>query len=176
MYIWIGCKLPDAFSQKIRAKCLACNEKIGLNTVAFSLPQHISLKISFLSNRWEEILCDLSAWLKEQRSAIVCLRDLQVQGNVLWMSVGENVWLTELHEALDAQLKRRFDVPQHPFDKEFMFHSTLFLDDDVSKLAAMRDILMEEFTEQELPADTFLLGVSPTGKPGSYRVVREITV
>lgn len=176
MYIWIGCKLPKAFEEKIRTRCLVCNEKIGLNMVAFSLPQHISLKISFSSDRWEAILCDLSAWLGEQKPATICLREMQLQGNVLWLSAAENAWLTGLHAALDDRLKSRFDVPQHPFDREFMFHSTLFLDEDTQKLAAMRDALAEEFAPQELPVDTFLLGISETGKPGSYRVVREITV
>jgi hypothetical protein len=30
--------------------------------------------------------------------------------------------------------------------------------------------------EQELQVDTFLLGLSETGRPGSYRVVRQIKV
>ena len=47
MYIWIGCKLPAGFEREVRTFCLEQNRDIGLNTVAFTLPQHISLKISF---------------------------------------------------------------------------------------------------------------------------------
>ena len=46
MYIWIGCKLPEDFDAELRQCCLEANADIGADTVAFSLPQHISLKIS----------------------------------------------------------------------------------------------------------------------------------
>ena len=64
MYIWIGCKLPEEFEQEIRSICLAKNQEIGLDPVAFSLPQHISLKISFETERHEEILEELPHFLK----------------------------------------------------------------------------------------------------------------
>ena len=47
MYIWIGCQLPGSFEKELRSFCLAQNESLGLDTAAFALPQHISLKISF---------------------------------------------------------------------------------------------------------------------------------
>ena len=59
MYIWIGCRLPQQFEEEIRAACLENNQAIGLDPVAFSLPQHISLKISFETAHAEEILEDL---------------------------------------------------------------------------------------------------------------------
>ena len=66
MYIWIGCKLPEDFEQEIRTNCLRLNEKIGLSTVAFTLPQHISLKISFEAETHEAVLGDLTDYLSRQ--------------------------------------------------------------------------------------------------------------
>ncbi len=174
MFIWIGCKLPGDFEEKLRARCLSRNESIGLDTVAFSLPQHISLKISFEAERHEAVLEDLAAYLTRQAPFAVRIQNPEQAGNILWLPIGEHAQLQRLHRELDARLESKFGVPQHPFDKTFLFHSTLFIDQDASKISAMREALSEDFTEQELPIDTFLLGLSETGKNGSYQVVRTI--
>ncbi len=176
MYIWIGCKLPEIFEQEIRSRCLTLNEEIGLNTAAFSLPQHISLKISFETNRQEAVLEDLTAWLSGQAPFSVRIQNPVQAGKILWMPVSENRQLDRLHRELDARMESRFGVPQHPFDKTFLFHSTLFVDENTEKIAKMGEMLADCSIERELMVDTFLLGVSETGKAGSYRVVRQIQV
>lgn len=176
MFVWIGCKLPENFEQELRSLCLSRNERLGLDTVAFSLPQHISLKISFETGRPEAVLEGLAAWLGKQMPFSVHVRNPEQAGNILWLPIAENQELERLHSELDARLAREFDVPQHPFDKAFLFHSTLFMDEDADKIAAMRRLLADYPMERELQVDTFLLGLSETGKAGSYRVVRQIKV
>ena len=174
MYIWIGCKLPEEFEKEIRAHCLALNAQIGLDTVAFLLPQHISLKISFQTDRETEILEELTRFACEQMPFKVQIRAVEQAGNILWLSVVENAHLRQLHDALDARLEHRFGVPQHAFDKCFLFHSTLFMDQDTKKLAQMYAMLEDYPVARELQVNTFLLGASETGRPGTYRIVREI--
>ena len=174
MFVWIGCKLPRDFEQEIRTRCLERNQGIGLDTAAFSLPQHISLKISFETEQLGEILEDLTHFLSPQMPFEVELGEIEQFGNILWMTVGENKTLTRLHEALDERLKSRFGIPQHRFDTCFQFHSTLFLDPDEKKLARMREALRDFPFQRKLKVDSILLGASETGKPGSYRVAREI--
>lgn len=176
MYIWIGCKLPEEFEKEIRAHCLALNEQIGLDPVAFLLPQHVSLKISFETDLAEEILEDLTQFAAEQRPFAVRIKGIEQAGNILWMPVAENDHLRRLHDELDARLESRFGIGQHEFDKCFLFHSTLFMDADGEKIAKMRDALAEYPIGRELRIDTFLLGLSETGKPGECRIVREIKV
>lgn len=176
MYIWIGCKLPEEFEQEIRRHCLTLNRQIGLDTVAFLLPQHVSLKISFKTDRVEEILGDLTQFAAEQSPFTVRIKGIEQAGNILWMPVTENDRLRQLHDALDARLEHRFGIPQHEFDKCFLFHSTLFMDDGKEKLVRMQAALEDYPIARELVVDTFLLGHSATGKPGTYRVVREIKV
>ena len=176
MYIWTGCKLPADFEQHIRNRCLELNRDIGLSTVAFSLPQHVSLKISFQSEKCDEILDYLVNFLSKQTPFSLRIQNPEQAGSILWMPVEENLHLRQLHEQLDAQLEQRFGIPQHQFDKCFLFHSTLFMDSDTDKIAQMCRMLTESPTAQELQVDTFLLGLSETGKPGTYRVVREIKV
>jgi len=176
MFIWIGCKLPEEFEGEIRSHCLTLNEEIGLDTVAFSLPQHVSLKISFDTPRYEEVLEDLARFAAGQAPFSIRIRDARQAGNILWMPVEENAHLRRLHDELDARLESRFGIGQHEFDKCFLFHSTLFMDADGEKIAKMRDSLAEYPIGRELRIDTFLLGLSETGKPGSCRIVREIKV
>ncbi len=83
--------------------------------------------------------------------------------------------LQRLHRELDQNLQSQFGIPQHEFDKCFQFHSTLFMDTDGAKLDRMRQALPIAIP-CTLTVDTFLLGASETGAPGSYRVLREISV
>ena len=176
MVIWIGCKLPEDFQQEIRRHCLALNEGIGLDTVAFDLPQHISLKISFPTDRPQAVLEELRAYLSVQQPFPVHILNAERMGSILWLPAAENETLDRLHRELDQLLECKFSVPQHPFDKGFLFHSTLFMDPDTEKIDQMGRVLAQYSLERELQADTFLLGISETGKPGSYRVVHQIQV
>ena len=176
MYIWIGCQLPGSFEKQLRSFCLAQNESLGLDTAAFALPQHISLKISFEAPEYEAVLEELSAFLAAQRPFSLRIGGPEQNGNILWLPAEENETLRQLHRQLDDLLNARFRIPQHPFDKEFLFHSTLFIDNDTVKIAKMREALADRPIARELAVDTFLLGVSETGKAGTYRVVRQIKV
>ena len=176
MYIWIGCKLPEDFETELRSHCLAANRHIGLNTAAFSLPQHISLKISFHTPDHEAVLTELTEFLSTLQPFTILLGCAEQCGNILWLPVEENVILQKLHNALDTRLRERFKIPQHPFDKDFLFHTTLFIDKDIYKLSIMERAMTEFPVPRELHIDTFLLGLSPDSTPGSYRVVRTIKV
>jgi len=176
MYIWIGCKLPEAFEQEIRSLCLELNKSLQLDTTAFSLPQHISLKISFEAPQHETVLDALAAFLSAQPPFTVRIKNPSQNGNILWLSTEENDTLSQIHSRLDMLLEGHFDIPQHEFDKTFLFHSTLFIDNNTEKLAKMREALGKYAIARALNVNTFLLGLSETGKPGSYHVVRQIKV
>ena len=173
MYIWIGCALPEPFEEEVRKQCLEYNRELGLDTVAFLLPQHISLKISFPTDRPEAVLDAVEAMLKQEREFYVNLKEPELEGKILWLPVEENPRLRMLHDKLDALLQEQFAIGQHPFDKGFLFHSTLFLDEDRKKLAAMKERLAG-WGVHRCRVDGFWLGVSESGKAGTYRVVRRV--
>lgn len=176
MYIWIGCRLPEGFENALRARCVPLGQELGLDLAGFSLPQHISLKISFeAGEHYAQILDFLERSLKKEKEFYVNLSGIERMGNILWLAFRENGTLRRLHNMLDVELKSRFAISQHLFDKAFAFHSTLFLGEperlDMARLA-LADLQLPEV----LPIDTFLLGVSETGTSGSYHVVRQIQV
>ena len=174
MHIWIGCRLPEEFEREIRTLCLEKNRDLGLDEVAFSLPQHISLKISFETEHTEEILEYLPRLIAAVAPFRVEIQKIEQNGNILWMTVGEHETLRQLHEMLDEHLKTHFGIAQHFFDTCFQFHSTLFIDPDTTKIGKMRELLRSVELPRELCVDTVLLGTSASGKPGTYRVVRTI--
>ena len=176
MYIWIGCKLPTEFERSLRSYCLAQNRRIGLDTAAFSLPQHISLKISFDTPDYETVLAELTDFLSAQRPFSVRLSHAEQFGKILWLPAEENNILSQLHKQLDNFLESRFGVPQHEFDKAFLFQSTLFIDESTEKIGVMRDAMADFPLPRELMIGTFLLGLSKDGTNGSYRVVQTVEV
>lgn len=174
MYIWIGCGLPEAFERELRERCMPLGAELGLDLVAFSLPQHISLKISFdAGEQYEKILDFVEQLLQAEEKFYVNLWGVERMGNILWLSFREQETLRRLHDTLDRELEERFAVCRHPFDRAFAFHSTLFFGEPEKLehgMKAMADVSLPE----ELAVDTFLLGISESGRPGTYRVVRKI--
>ena len=176
MYIWIGCQLPGSFEKELRSFCLAQNESLGLDTAAFALPQHISLKISFdAGEEYEAVLDALEDILHREEKFYVNPLSPEVMGNILWITFRENGTLRRLHGMLDEQLQQRFAIGQHPFDRDFRFHSTLYFG-DTERLGLACQRLAGFPLPENLAVDTFLLGISPDGSPGSYRVVRQVKV
>ena len=176
MYIWIGCKLPQSFEESIRRRVLEANRHIQADTTAFLLPQHISLKISFETHQPEAILDFLSHLLASEHRFYVNLSVIEQFGNILWIPAQVNANLHRLHQMLDQQLQQHFGIAQHPFDREFRFHSTLFIDPDSAKIRKLHGLLKNTPLPEQLAIDTFLLGISPDGSPGSYQVVQNIKI
>ena len=87
MYIWAGCKLPADFEADIRSRCLDLNRDIRLSTVAFSLPQHVSLKISFQSETYDDILDYLEDFLSKQSPFSLRIQNPEQAGSILWLPV-----------------------------------------------------------------------------------------
>lgn len=176
MYIWIGCKLPEDFAKELRAICGPLGEELGLDMVSFSLPQHISLKISFEAGADPAAILDaVEDWLRKEGRFLVYPRELEITGNILWLSFWENETLQRLHRLLDHGLQTEFGVQQHAFDKAFAFHSTLFFGQPAVLQQALM-ALQPRKLPRELLVDAFLLGVSESGAAGTYRVVRQISV
>lgn len=175
MYIWIGCKLPESFSSLLRAHCCRAEHFQQLDTSGFTLPQHISLKISFETDRPDEIVQCISRLLSRQQPFRVRPLSVSREGSILWIPFEPDAPLKELHALLDQKLLQNFEIPQHPFDKNFLFHSTVFM--GAPELLEQTKPFFDQFPLPEyLPIDTFLVGVSETGESGSYRVIREIKV
>lgn len=176
MYLWIGCKLPEAFSQEIRRYLLSLPGSSAMDLSGFSLPQHISLKISFEAGaKYAQMLNHLSHLLQLQKPFSVHPIGVESLSSILWICFRENTHLQQLHRMLDTELEHRFGIGQHPFDQQFIFHSTLCMG-KAEAISALEQQFSSFQFPSELVIDTFLLGISETGDSGSYRVIREISL
>ena len=174
MYIWIGCKLPEEFERRVRKLVTEHGEDLALDFSCFSLPQHISLKISFeAGDHWEKILDSVERILRLEEDIRAVPAGIEQQGNILWVAFRENGQLRRLHNLLDRELRKDFGIPQHLFDKAFRFHSTLCFGRQ-EDLLVLQQRLQGLSLPEELESEAFLLGISETGKSGTYRVVRQI--
>lgn len=172
MYIWIGCELPKEFELELRDMCLEASEGLELDFACFTLPQHISLKISFdAGQNYEPVLDFIEEVLRKEKRFYVNPKEPEQAGSILWLAFRESGTLRRLHNILDRDLKRRFGVPQHLFDKAFAFHSTLAMG-SAEEITAYKARLTGLELPERLEIRAFLLGISESGKAGTYRVVR----
>ena len=176
MYIWIACDISRELAE-LRKKCIEFNRDLHLSLVAFSLPQHVSLKISFEveDTTAGEVIEALESYLSAQKSFKIYSPVPEIFSNILWLSFSQNEQLERLHRELDELLLSRFGVPRHEYDKCFKFHSTLFIDDG-EYLAKMHERVSSLTIPSELLVDNFIIGISDSGKAGEYRVLKKITL
>jgi 2'-5' RNA ligase len=174
MYIWIACDLSDGLAE-IREKCTEFNRDLQLSEVAFSLPQHISLKISFDVDDAisDSVIETVKSYLSAQKSFSVFAPVPEMMTGILWLRFSESESLTRLHGDLDELLSSHFGVPRHEYDRSFKFHSTLFMDDG-GDLSEMYRRVSSLTMPSELVVDSFLIGISESGRAGDYRVYRRI--
>jgi 2'-5' RNA ligase len=174
MYIWIGCELPKEFELDIRDACLEASDGLRLDFSGFTLPQHISLKISFQAGEmYMPVLDYIEKLLRREKRFSVIPKEPERTGSILWLDFRENGTLRRLHNILDRDLLRQYGVPQHLFDKAFAFHSTLAVGDP-GEITALYKRLEGLKLPESLEIRAFLLGISESGKSGTYRVVRRI--
>ena len=174
MYIWIACDVSKAFDS-LRAACIRINREFNLDEVAFSLPQHISLKMSFEVDDGiaADVIEFISEYLSEQGNFIINRPKIEIFGSILWLAFDDDSNLSRIHTELDDLLMERFCVPLHEFDRCFKFHSTLFIDEHEG-LLRMQEQISRLSVPDEISIDSFLIGTSPSGKAGDYSVIKRI--
>ena len=175
MYIWTACDVSKVFDS-LREVCIKINRDFNLDEVAFSLPQHISLKISFEvdDNIAYDVIECISEYLSEQGSFCINGPKIEIFGSILWLAFDEESNLSRMHSELDALLSERYGIPQHEFDRSFKFHSTLFIDEPEG-LARIQERISRLSLPDKVSINSFLIGTSSSGKAGEYSVIKKIS-
>ena len=160
MFIWVGCDINPKFTE-YREKVKELNADLKLSEYAFKFPQHISLKITFEMEEdiAKHCIKDIIELLKSAKPFVTKVQGLELHDNILWLRMEENEQLKFLHDELD-QIAISYAVKQHAFDKQYIFHSTVIMDDNREKLAVMLDRLKDIPYAEELKINTFLVGHS----------------
>ena len=174
MHVWIGCDISSRFVE-FREKLKECNADVNASESALGFPQHISLKITFEAE--EEIakhcIKDIIELLKSAKPFTAKLQQLELQDGIIWIRVEENEHFKALHDELD-QIAISYAIKQHDFDKNFIFHSTVIMDEDNEKLSSLFEKIKDIPYPEELKINTFVVGHSYDKV--EYKVDRRIKV
>ncbi len=177
MYIWVGINVEDQLKE-VRGAVDSVFGKIDISNVTCQLPLHISLKISFeIENSiFDRVLGDITDIYNAQNPFEISVKGVEKHENIEWIRMYSNEDLESLATKLNMMLKEKYGIPLHEYDLDFIFHTTLFMDDDAEKINAAHALLGDVKLPEILMANTFVIGTSETGKNGTYRVYKTIEV
>lgn len=175
MYIWTGLIFNKNDEMKIRKICKEVNYDYNVSEQSFTLPQHISLKTSFDTENYIEIINYMKSILKDNLSniKIVITGISKLNNGVIWFDIEENEILRNLHKMLNEKLLEKYEIPLIKFDGEnFQFHSTIFQDINIDdKLNNMVETLKGKFEfPMILDINEINFGISEIGTVGSFRI------
>ena len=175
MYIWVGINVEEQLKE-VRSAVDGVFEKIDISNVTCQLPLHISLKISFEieNSLFENVLNDIIAVYNEQEPFEIKVKGIEKHENIEWIRMYSNEKIEALATSLNMMLRDKYGISLHKYDLDFIFHTTLFMDDNVEKINAAHRLLGDVALPQSLIANTFVIGTSETGKNGTYRVYRTV--
>ena len=148
MFVWVGIDVGGQYDE-IRAKAMEVDKEMCFKHSCFTLPMHISLKISFE----------------------ISVKQIENHGNICWIRMHENENLNDLSAKINDILAKKHNIPLHEYDLDFLFHTSLFLDDDHHKVEMAYNRVKDTKLPEKLVAKRFVIGTSENGKLGTYKVV-----
>ena len=172
MYVWTALYIEDEL-EELRDRAIGIGEDLGVKCPLTILPLHISLKISFeiedsCLDECVKLLCD---YFSSLGPFSVETEGYEHAHGVIWIRIRENERLSDIHRHLDEMMLEHFGAKPHEFDLSFIYHATLFFDEDSKLDSAFEKIRTIPFPTK-IHARDFLIGTSDSGKPGSYSVYR----
>ena len=175
MFIWLGIDVDDQL-QGVKKKAMEIEQGIGFEKSNFTLPYHISLKISFEVNEmtFDDVVKDISEIYTKVQPFDVFVKGIELENSISWIMMHKNYHLDILHDSLNKILLEKYGVPLHEYDTDYKFHTTLFMDENADKVVAAYGLIRGEILPERLIANKFVIGVSSTGEFGTYRVIKEI--
>ena len=173
MYIWVGIDIDDQLSE-IKQKTMIAEKEIGFENSNFTLPLHVSLKISFNINekKVSDVMRDIEAIYEKIPSFDIEVSGIELCENICWIMMKRNAALDSLHDELNSMLLEKYGVPLHEYDTDYKFHTTLFMDGDREKVAKGYDAVRLCGIPERVIASRFVIGQSDTGKLGSFKVTK----
>lgn len=175
MYIWIGINV-DGQLESLKKKALEADRKIGFEHSCFTLPQHISLKISFdvSADIYDCVISDILDYYKGIEPFYIKTDRIENCQNICWVLHHSCPEIEKIALDLNSMLRDKYGVPLHEYDLDFLFHTSLFMDDDFSKVTAAYEQIKDEPLPEQLLANCFVIGTSNSGALGTYKVIHEI--
>ena len=177
MYVWTAVSVDNQL-KAIRQQAQIAERELKLKNSAFTLPSHISLKISFAVDdaAYPCVIETLLDYCKTVKPFCVDVEGIEAEGAIVWIRIKENATLRQIHNDLDRILLERHGILPHTFDLDFKFHSTLFLDTDKKKIETAYQLIKDAEIPLLLNINQWIIGASESGEIGTYRVTHTINL
>lgn len=177
MWLWIGIDVDKEYL-KTKDKIIEVMDKVDFDKSLLTLPFHISLKMSFLidDNDYDKITKVIKDILINTKPFTVKVKGREVMPNIIWARYFDNEDLNKIHDELNESLLNEFNIPLHEYDLDYKFHTTLFMDFDCNKVNKASILTDDLILPKSIRVNRFLIGVSPKGELGTYKVIEEIDI
>jgi 2'-5' RNA ligase len=177
MYIWIGIDVDGQLCE-IKQKALEIDRDFNFENSCFTLPLHISLKMSFpmSGDNFQSVVYDIASYFESTAPFEISLKGIEAYENIVWIRMINNEEINKIHDDLNDMLLSKYGVGLHEYDLDYKFHTTLFMSDDEDKIKTAYEEIKDTSLPDTLKINRFLIGTSNSGKLGTYSVFKEITV
>ena len=175
MFIWLGINIEDQLPE-LKSRKAEIEGKLGITDTVVNLPLHVSLRISGrVSDEISPCLIEAILEFYKALEPIELLTDgIEREGNIIWLRFKGNDEINSVHNRLCALMKERFDIPLHPFDLEFKYHTTLFLGISEDKLSTAYDMVKSVNIPASVTLNRPVIGVSESGLAGTYKIIHTV--
>lgn len=175
MYIWVAIDVNEQVSE-LREIAENYIKGQGLSSTTFTLPFHISLKISFQipNDKFEEAVSDIRDFYKSLKPFQIIVRGIEQAGSLVWITMQDSNELADIHKKLDEMLFEKYGVIQHDFDKDFRFHTSVLMLYNEEQITKAFDAIKDTNIPETLRAERFIIGSSVEGRAGTYSVIEKI--
>lgn len=175
MFVWIGIDVDEQL-QEVRKVIQRMDNEKKIKNSCLTLPLHISLKMSFpiLEERLIDVVELLTEYYKTIEPFEIPIDGIEGHTNIVWIKMMENKCLNRIHNDLNDLLKEKFNVGLHEYDRDYLFHTTLFMDNDEKAIKECYEEIKNITLPSSLKAFKFVIGTSKTGDLGTYAVIREV--
>lgn len=177
MYIWVGIKTEDHLLP-IKEAAMKAEKAVGFESSCYTLPMHISLKMSFSVSEADfiSIISDIEKLLSSISPFTVKIKGVETEDVIVWIRMEDDYVLNGIHDSLNTMLLSKYGIGLHEYDCDYKFHTTLFMDEDSDKLKKAYELIKDSPIPREMHLDTFVIGTSDSGRLGTYTVIKEIKV
>ena len=175
MYIWVAIDVDEQVKE-IREYAENYVKIHRLSSPTLTLPFHISLKISFWvpDNLCQNVMNDIRDFCKSIKPFAITVNETEVSGSIIWLTIEYCAELTNIHQELDKLLLDKYGIEQHPFDKDFIFHTSILIMNNEENIRSAFDEIKDINIPRVLDARQIIIGLSKSGQAGTYNVKEKI--
>ena len=177
MYIWTAIEVED-YLRDVRSRLEHVDSIIGCNSPTLTLPLHVSLKISFYvdDNMATTVINALSDYLERVSPFTFNYDKVECFDKIVWIKALSNKTLASIHNDLDNYLLNNYNIPLHDFDESFVFHTSLIISKNKESARCAFNMLQDVEIIKNVRVKKFIVGTSCSGKAGTFKVIRTISI